>query len=223
MSTIIPSRYERFVDTELNSETTEVNLSGYGLCYFPMAVLACPKLTYLNISNNKIAEIPADIAKLTDLQHLFADDNLLETIPPEVGSLRKLTTLRLRRNRLHTLPAELGQLMELMSVTLDDNCLTELSSLCNLPKLMNLSYRNNPIAIPVTIDKDSMIGKSINIPEIDEKITLEDARALIGQLEIIVKKLKDALQEPRVVDPIPEYLIHNLEQQRASRKPSTIE
>ncbi|MEM9117049.1 MAG: COR domain-containing protein [Cyanobacteria bacterium P01_F01_bin.56] len=130
---------EKRIQVVLETNSTELDLSGLGLRAVPVAISQLQNLTTLSLSQNQLTEVPKELSQLQNLTTLSLLGNQLTQVPKELGQLQNLTELYLFENQLASVPKELGRLQNLAWLDLSQNQLTEvpkeLGQLVNLTKL----------------------------------------------------------------------------------------
>jgi Leucine-rich repeat (LRR) protein len=130
----------------------------------PSALGNLAHLQTLNLGYNKLSgNIPLALGNLTHLRYLGLYNNQLSgNIPLALGSLANLQTLYLYNNKLTgNVPPALGNLVNLYYLYLENNPqLTGAlpSTLVNLSKLRNFSFRNTQLCEPMDIPFQTWLG-----------------------------------------------------------------
>ncbi|XP_036390636.1 p53-induced death domain-containing protein 1 isoform X1 [Megalops cyprinoides] len=121
------------------------------LSTLPSSLGCLHSLTYLTLMGNRLQSIPPCLGELRALQTLDLSYNLLEAVPKEAGLLEGLRTLELSHNRLRELPDTMGSLLSLRELVIHSNNLHSVPECVkNLPHLVRLDTRNNPLGWPLT-------------------------------------------------------------------------
>ena len=108
----LAKRYPNFdptnlIDIAVEAQSTDLNLSNYGLEEVPKSIVNLKSLRKLNLSRNRLAILPDFIGQLSKLEHLDLSDNFLTALPDSLLSIRSLEILNLKGNNNLGLPEEL--------------------------------------------------------------------------------------------------------------------
>ncbi|PSR16564.1 serine/threonine protein kinase [filamentous cyanobacterium CCP3] len=141
------------IQEALESDATELDLSGLGLTVIPESLGNLTSLNWLDLSDNQLTAIPDYLGNLPNLTRLYLYQNQLTVIPDYLGNLVNLTELSLYRNQLISIPDSLGNLTNLTVLDLDQNQLTAIpDSLGNLANLKVLYlHKNEKLGLPVEV------------------------------------------------------------------------
>jgi adenylate cyclase len=102
-------------------------------------------LTTLNLSNNKFQTLPILVTQLKNLRDLDISFNMISDIPGEIGQLQNLERLIIVGNQVVKFPRELADLKHLHSLDCRRNQISDLTIVCALPQLNQLSADHNSI------------------------------------------------------------------------------
>ncbi|KIJ92315.1 hypothetical protein K443DRAFT_135321 [Laccaria amethystina LaAM-08-1] len=102
-------------------------------------------LTTLNLSNNKFQTLPILVTQLENLRDLDISFNMISDIPGEIGRLQNLERLIIVGNQVVKFPRELADLKRLHSLDCRRNQISDLTIVCALPQLNQLSADHNYI------------------------------------------------------------------------------
>jgi adenylate cyclase len=103
-------------------------------------------LQTLNISNNRFRHVPAVVCEMPTLRDLDISFNSISALPEEIGQLVQLQQLVMVGNQVSEFPRECSGLVSLQVLDCRRNLLTDLSPVCQLPKLETLRADHNSIA-----------------------------------------------------------------------------
>ena len=102
-------------------------------------------LTTLNLSNNKFQTLPILITQLENLRDLDISFNTISDIPEEIGQLQNLERLIIVGNQVVKFPRECADLKRLRILDCRRNQISDLTIICALPQLNQLSADHNSI------------------------------------------------------------------------------
>ena len=123
-----------------------LDLSGFELLLFPMAILKLDALKSLNLASNRLESIPRAIFKLKSLQKLWLSYNKLRFLPNSICGLKKLRQLWLDENKIRWLPNRIGDLRNLEILSLHNNRLYSLpNSISKLEYLKRINISSNKL------------------------------------------------------------------------------
>ena len=156
--TVGSSELQKRIQETIESNSSELNLSGMKLAHIPEEIWEMTNLTTLDISQNEITEIPAQIGLLKSLELLAAHDNPISIVDDNIGELKDLSTVLLYKCKLKTFPKGLLRLKGLKNLQLEGNQIKWIPiDLKDLPVLGQIDIRNNPILnLPEDLRKSSV-------------------------------------------------------------------
>ncbi|KAF8893444.1 hypothetical protein BD779DRAFT_1506295 [Infundibulicybe gibba] len=102
-------------------------------------------LVTLNISNNKFNTLPSVVTELENLRDLDISFNTISELPDLIGRLVALERLVIVGNQVSRLPDECRKLVSLRLLDCRRNQISDLTVVCMLPKLQNLSADHNAV------------------------------------------------------------------------------
>ncbi|KAH9484853.1 Adenylate cyclase [Psilocybe cubensis] len=102
-------------------------------------------LNTLNISNNKFRELPLVVTQLENLHDLDISFNPITELPDEIGRLTMLERLIMVGNRIVKFPPKAINLHNLRILDCRRNQISDLSVICMLPNLTELSADHNVV------------------------------------------------------------------------------
>jgi len=102
-------------------------------------------LVTLNLSNNKFQTLPILVTQLENLRELDISFNMISDIPEEIGQLENLERLIIVGNHVVKFPRELAELKHLRILDCRRNQVSDLTIVCALPQLNQLSADHNSI------------------------------------------------------------------------------
>ncbi|KAI0075659.1 PP2C-domain-containing protein [Panus rudis PR-1116 ss-1] len=104
------------------------------------------ELHTLNISNNKFRKLPAVVSKISTLVDLDVSFNMISELPDDIGELKKLDRLILVGNRISKFPDGCSGLLSLRLLDCRRNNISDLSTVCMLPKVTTIMADHNAIS-----------------------------------------------------------------------------
>ena len=102
-------------------------------------------LVTLNISNNKFRTFPLVVTQLECLRDLDISFNMITELPEEIGRMKMLETFILLGNQVAKFPEECCGLGNLRLLDCRRNKISDLTPICALPKIANLSASHNAV------------------------------------------------------------------------------
>ena len=112
-------------------------------------------LVTLNISNNKFRTFPLVVTQLEGLRHLDISFNMITELPEEIGRMIMLEQFILLGNQVTKFPEECCDLVNLRVLDCRRNQISDLTPICMLPHITNLSARHNAVlALDLSLGPD---------------------------------------------------------------------
>jgi internalin A len=113
---------DRIIEEAQQQGRTQLDLSGWRLSHFPIALFKLSQLTQLSLANNRLAVVPAQITWLRKLKALDLSGNPLHDLGlTPISRLTELQRLSLANTGVEHLPDELESLINLESLDLSGN------------------------------------------------------------------------------------------------------
>ena len=132
---------EKIIEKVRLDRSTKLSLFECGINILPDNIDDLFDLTHLSISKNNLNTLPDSIVNLGhNLTKLDLSHNCLTSLPKNIGNLFILRELNLAGNKLCILPKSIGALTNLIFLDLNDNPLTDLSTLQDLPNLETIRF-----------------------------------------------------------------------------------
>ena len=116
-----------------------------------------PTLSHLVLSGKGITKIES-LEYCPGAQHLYLYENRISVIE-NLAPVSRLKVLYLQSNRIRKLD-NLSPLVSLQRLDVSDNEITVLEGLSSLQQLQELACNRQRIAVPMTIEEDSVVGVS---------------------------------------------------------------
>ena len=112
-------------------------------------------LVTLNISNNKFRTFPLVVTQLESLRHLDISFNMITELPEEIGRMMMLEQFILLGNQVTKFPLECCGLVNLRVLDCRRNQISDLTPICVLPQIANLSASHNAVhALDLSLGPD---------------------------------------------------------------------
>jgi adenylate cyclase len=127
------------------SELTTLKVQNNRMERLPWYFPRLRSLKYLNISNNKFQYLPVVVTELEGLLDLDFSFNMISELPEEIGNLRSLEKLVVVGNQVAKIPEACSQLVNLRVLDCRRNNISDLTTVCMLPKLQTLSADHNAL------------------------------------------------------------------------------
>ena len=102
-------------------------------------------LVTLNISNNKFRTFPLVVTQLESLRDLDISFNMITELPEEIGQMLMLERFILLGNQVTKFPEECCGLVNLRELDCRRNQISDLTPICVLPQITNLSASHNVV------------------------------------------------------------------------------
>jgi len=103
-------------------------------------------LVTLNISNNKFRTFPLVVTQLESLRDLDISFNMITELPEEIGRMMMLERFLLLGNQVTKFPDECCGLISLRVLDCRRNQISDLTPVCVLPQIANLSASHNVVS-----------------------------------------------------------------------------
>ncbi|MEA5449842.1 COR domain-containing protein [Leptolyngbya sp. CCNP1308] len=144
---------EHRIQEALESDATELDLSGLNLTVIPTGIGQLTNLTVLDLSQNQLTRIPKEIGSLVNLTELYLFKNQFKSVPKSIENLTKLTVLSIDQNHIKNVPEWIENLINLSELYIQQNKLASIPK--NIGELINLTrlylYQNQLTEIPESI------------------------------------------------------------------------
>jgi internalin A len=179
------SEANKRIQTALETEAIELDLSQLELREVPKSIAQLTNLQELYLYGNQLTSLPDAVAQLINLQKLDLYDNQLAGLPDIIVRLTSLQELNLENNQLTSLPDEIAQLNNLRDLNLLENQLESIPEKIGcLIRLKNLNLSVNKL-----INLPDSIRHLANLKELylsrNKLLSLPDAVAQLTNLEIL--------------------------------------
>jgi internalin A len=207
------SEANKRIQTALETEAIELDLSQLELREVPKSIAQLTNLQTLYLYDNQLTSLPDAITQLTNLQTLDLSDNELTNLPDAIGQFTKLQTFNLYKNQLTSLSNSIGYLTNLKGLYLASNQLVSLpDTLAQLTKLEILSLSDNQLkSLPDVINH--LTNLQTLFLEDNQLMSLPNGMKQLSHLEDLYLHNNEGLNLPREIlgplSPQPGMIIDN--------------